>query len=157
MAIAKKLKAYLDTHNHKNYRLVRHPHSASSMETAEVAHIPGDCLAKGVVLKDATGYLVVVLPSDFHVELETLNEMTHREMHMASETELAELFPDCEVGAIPPLGMAYEIETLWDTSLGDKETVFFEAGDHESLVKVSGRHFHELMAPATRGLFSRRI
>ena len=157
MAIAKRLKAYLDTHNDKNYRLVRHPHTASSMETAEVAHVPGDCLAKGVILKDTAGYLLVVLPSDFHVELEALNQMTKRQMAMATEEELAQLFPDCEVGAIPPLGMAYGIETLWDTSLGDKETVFFEAGDHESLVKVSGRHFHELMAPATRGVFSHHI
>jgi len=157
MAMAKKLKKYLDAHSDKKYRLVRHPHTASSMETAELAHVPGDCLAKGVVVKDQTGYLLVVLPSDFHVELETLNQMTKRGMEMATETELEQLFPDCEVGAIPPLGMAYGIETLWDTSLGDKETVFFEAGDHESLVKVSGRHFHELMAPATRGVFSRHI
>ena len=59
--------------------------------------------------------------------------------------------------AVPPIGFAYGVDTVWDTSLGDKESVWFEAGDHESLVHLSGRQFHELMAPAERGQFSHHV
>jgi len=156
MAIAEKLRIYLKKHEAK-YALRRHPHTGSSMETAEAAHVPGDCLAKGVVLKDAKGFLLVVVPSDYHVEPDRLNHQFKREMTMAEEDELTTLFPDCEAGAVPPVGFAYGVDTVWDTSLGDKESVWFEAGDHESLVQVSGRQFHELMAPAERGQFSHHL
>lgn len=156
MAIADKLRVYLKEQEAR-YSLHRHPHTASSMETAEAAHVPGDCLAKGVILKDAAGFLLVVVPSDYHVELARLNQLLKREMQMAEEDELARLFGDCEAGAVPPIGFAYGVDTIWDTSLGDKDSVWFEAGDHESLVHMSGRQFHELMAPAERGEFSRHI
>lgn len=156
MSIAEKLRVYLKAQEAK-YSLRRHPHTSSSMETAEAAHIPGDCLAKGVVLKDADGYLLVVVPSDYHVELGRLNHLLKREMEMVDENDLVTLFPDCETGAVPPIGFAYGVDTIWDTSLGDKESVWFEAGDHESLVHLSGRQFHELMAPAERGQFSHHI
>lgn len=156
MAIAEKLRIYLKDHEAK-YSLRRHPHTGSSMETAEAAHVPGDCLAKGVVLKDTKGFLLVVVPSDYHVELERLNQQFKRQMVMAEEDELTALFPDCEAGAVPPIGFAYGVDTVWDTSLGDKDSVWFEAGDHESLVHLSGRQFHELMAPAERGQFSHHV
>ena len=156
MAIAAKLKTYLDQHG-GHFKLVTHPHTASSMETAEVTHVPGDALAKGVLLKNGAGYLLVVLPADYHVELERLNRLLKREMQMAEEAELQGLFPDCELGAVPPIGPAYGITTVWDVALGDQEKVYFEAGDHEHLVRVTGRHFHELMAQAERGEFSRHI
>ena len=78
---------------------------------------------------------------------------------LATEEELGGLFPDCELGAVPPLGHAYGIKTIWDpkTTLGSERQVYFEAGDHVHLVRVSGKKFHELMAPADRGEFSYHI
>ena len=69
-------------------------------------------------------------------------------MGLATEPELAGLFPDCEVGAIPPIGAAYGLRTLMDTRLGKEPEVYFEAGDHESLIKVSAEAFRTLMADA---------
>ncbi len=158
MAIATKLENYL-RQREVEYKLVTHPRSEYSMETAEKAHVHGDALAKGVLVKDEDGYVLVVLPSDYHVELESLHKLLGQEVEMVDEANLAEVFNDCELGAIPPVGMAYGVKTLWDptSSLGRLEEVFFEAGDHESLVRVSGVQFHELMAPAERGKFSHHI
>ena len=61
MAIAAKLEKYLQQHEIK-FKLLTHPHSDFSMETAEKAHVPGDALAKGVLVVDEMGYLLVVLP-----------------------------------------------------------------------------------------------
>ncbi len=158
MKIASKLKEYLQQQGIE-YRVVSHPHSQYSMETAEKAHVSGDALAKGVLVKDDDGYLLVVLPADFHIELKSLQRLLGQEVSMVDEPTLAEVFADCELGAVPPIGMAYGIKTLWDpeSSLGKLDEVFFEAGDHQTLVKMSGEHFHELMAPAERGKFSHHL
>ena len=155
MAISDILRLYLKQHE-VNYRLVKHPHSASSMESAEKAHVPGDALAKGILVKEEGGYLMVVLPSDYYVELDTLHKLLGKAVEMAEEAELSDLLPDCELGAVPAVGHVFGIKTMWDptTSLGKEEQVYFEAGDHEHLVKVSGKQFHELMAEAERGEFS---
>jgi Ala-tRNA(Pro) deacylase len=141
------------------YKLKAHPHSESSMESAERAHVAGDALAKGVVLGDEAGLLLVVVPSDYHIELETLNDQLDRNLSFVEEERLRELFPDCEPGAVPPIGAAYSIDTVWDpqASLGLQEQVYFEAGDHATLVRVSGEHFHELMAGAERVHFSHHV
>ena len=155
MAISKTLQLYLKQHD-VSYRLISHPHSATSMDSAEKAHVPGDALAKGILVKEDGEYLQVVLPSDYYVELDSLHKLLGKEVEMAQEAELIDLFPDCELGAIPAAGHIFGIKTLWDpnTSLGKAELVYFEAGDHEHLVQISGKQFHELMAEAERGEFS---
>ena len=158
MAIASKLEYYLQQRE-VGYQVVAHPYSEYSMETAAKAHVHGDALAKGVLVKDDDGYLLVVLPADYHIELESLHKLLGQEVAMVDEATLEEIFSDCELGAVPPIGMAYGVKTIWDpkSSLGKQDEVFFEAGDHQSLVQMSGVQFHELMAPAERGEFSHHI
>ena len=158
MTIAAKLNEYLKAQEAK-YKLVAHPHSEYSMETAEKAHVHGDALAKGVLVKDHAGLLLVVLPSDYVIEIGPLRKLLGREVDLVEEAELGEVFVDCELGAVPPIGMAYGLKTIWDpkSSLGALDQVYFEAGDHQNLVRVSGEQFHELMSPAERGEFSHHI
>jgi len=158
MAMAERVKSYLSEHG-VEYSLVPHSHTGSSMETAQAAHVPGGALAKGVLVEDESGYLLVTIPSDYHLELDRLQRQIGRPVEMATEEELAPLFLDCEQGAVPPIGPAYGLRTLWDpnSTLGRLNEIYFEAGDHETLVRVSGRQFHELMEPAERGKFSHHI
>lgn len=158
MAIAKQVQDYLRQQEVK-FRTLAHPISGSSMESAEKAHVTGDALAKGIVVKDEKDYLLVVLPADYHVDLTLLEQLLKQRVQMAVEDELSRLFPDCEPGAVPPLGQVYGIRTIWDpgSSLGRQDKVYFEAGDHRHLVQVSGQQFHELMATAQRGVFSEHI
>ena len=154
--IASRLKQYL-ADRHTPFRACHHAHTGSSMQTAEAAHVAGDRVAKAVILRDAGGPLMAVVPSDYHLELEELKQFLHRDLDFADETDLAVLFPDCEPGAVPPLGPAYGIPTVWDTRLGAQDTLYLEAGDHETLLELSGRAFHELMTPARRGRFAHHI
>ena len=158
MTIASKLENYLQQREIK-YQVTTHPHSEYSMETAAKAHVHGDALAKGVLVKDDDGYLLVVLPADYVIEIASLHKLLGQEVAIVDEDTLGEVFSDCELGAVPPIGMAYGIKTIWDpkSSLGKQDEVFFEAGDHQSLVQMSGLQFHELMAPAERGEFSHHL
>ena len=156
MVMATKLNSYLNNEG-VAYKLTSHSHTGSSMETAEAAHIPGKCLAKAVVVKDEQGYLMVVIPSIYHVDLSALHKHLQRPLGLATETELKTLFPDCEIGAIPALGAAYGIETVWDSALADQPEVYFEGGDHEVVVHMTGEQFQKLMVTARRGQFSRHL
>jgi len=147
MAIAGKLEAHLKAHS-IDYELVPHPHTESSMVTAAAAHVPGDRLAKAVILKDGDEYLMIVVPSDYHVQLGALHRQLGREVGLATEPELVTLFPDCDEGAAPPVGAAYGLKTMVDERLLQQPEVYFESGDHEHLVKVSGAQFKHIQADA---------
>ena len=156
MAISITLAEYLDNEG-INYDLVAHPHTSSSLESAESAHIPGDKLAKCIVLGDGKGYVLAVIPSTHRLDLDSLQQYLGRKMDLVSEMRLNQLFHDCELGAIPPVGKAYGYETVMDNSLMDCEDVYFEAGDHVDLVHMSGKQFHALMGDTGHGRFSHHI
>jgi Ala-tRNA(Pro) deacylase len=147
MAIANKLEAHLKGHS-IDYELIPHPHTESSMVTAAAARVPGDRLAKAVIVKDGDDYLMVVVPSDYHVHLGALHRKLGRDVGLATEPELVSLFPDCDEGAVPPVGEAYGLKSMIDKSLLELPEVYFEAGDHEHLVKMTGPNFQALHVDA---------
>jgi Ala-tRNA(Pro) deacylase len=122
-----------------------------------VAHISGELVAKAVVLQDDDGYVLAAVPSTHRVELDALGRALDRSVNLATESEISELFEDCAVGAIPPIGNAYGLEILLDVSLTALSDVYFEAGDHRSLVHMSGTDFAFLMIDAQRGTFSHHV
>jgi len=154
MAIARTIQEFLASHD-VDYELVEHPRSVTSMRTAQAAHIPGERLAKSVLLEDDTGYLMAVIPSTHRVDLGKLHLQLKRRVGLAVENEVAELFGDCDRGAIPAIGAAYRVEAIVDDSLLQQPDVYFEAGDHEALVHMSGKEFSLLMAGLRHGGFTR--
>ncbi|MGB5260859.1 MAG: YbaK/EbsC family protein [Gammaproteobacteria bacterium] len=154
MAIAMKVSDYL-AHHDIAYDVLTHPHSSTSSESAQTSHVPGRRLAKSVVLEDEDGYLMVVLPSDRRVDLGELHRQMNRSLGLATESELGRLFSDCEIGALPPLGPAYGIETVVDDAIAEQAEIYFEAGDHEQLIRVTNEDFSALMGEGIRrGHFS---
>jgi Ala-tRNA(Pro) deacylase len=135
------------------YDVVAHPRTYSSKTSAEAAHIPPDRLAKAVVLMDQGGYVMVVIPSNRHVEIATLSRKLGRNLTLADESRIAPVFKDCHLGAIPPIGPAYGMETIVDDGLVGQPEIYFEAGDHEELIRVSGKQFLSLLKEARHGQF----
>jgi len=154
MSIAKTLKRYLK-HSGIAYETIKHPFAGSSQETAEAAHVPGQRLAKGVLLCDGSGYLMAVLPSPLHVDVDMLNELLERELDLVEEDDAARIFSDCDPGAIPPVGPAYHLDVVLDSQLCDEPDIYFEAGDHVELIRVGGTDFQTLLKGAEHLCFSR--
>lgn len=156
MGIAITLQDYLSEKG-TEYDVVDHPHALSSLKIAAAAHVPGDRLAKTVMLEDDDGYLMAVVPSTHRVMLSALRKQLNRNLRLANEFDLAQLFKDCEFGAIPPVGQAYGIETVVAEDLAQQDDIYFEAGDHRELIHLSRTQFLELMSGADRLHFTRHV
>jgi Ala-tRNA(Pro) deacylase len=132
------------------YDIIEHTRTSNSTHTAEAAHVPGERLAKSVLLEDGERYLMAVVPATHSVDIGALYRRFGREIGLAPEEDVARLFADCEPGAVPPLGQIYGIETILDEAFVDAADVYFEGGDHRALVHVSGSDFLKLMGDAPR-------
>ena len=155
MTIASKVEDYMAQRGIK-YDVVTHEHSRNSIETAHLAHVPGDRLAKSVVLEDDDGFVMAVLPSTCHIKLGRLSRQLDRKLRLASESDLPSLFGDCELGAIPAVGPAYGMLTVIDKNLGAQPDIYFEAGDHEDLIHMKQEEFTVLMHDAVDAGFATR-
>lgn len=153
MSIARTVQGFLDSHQ-LNYEILQHPHTSTSTQTANAAYIWRDYLAKSVLLEDDRGFVMAVLPASHRVDLEALRRTLGRDLHLANEDEIAEVFRDCEPGAIPPLGSAYGIPVVYDDHLTELGSVYFEAGDHEDLVYMGGEDFIGIFEDAMHCDFS---
>jgi Ala-tRNA(Pro) deacylase len=156
MAIAITLREYLQN-NDISYDVIDHRRTDSTLNTAEAAHIPGDRMAKSVLLGDDDSYLLAVIPATHRLVMGQLIKLTGRELSLISEDELQQAFADCETGALPPTGLPYGIETLIDASLLDQPELYFESGDHGKLIHISRDKFKELESGAIVGEFSRHL
>jgi len=151
MTIPSRLTTYLDQRGVR-YEICKHDHSHSSAETARTAHVPAHQLAKSVILEDDAGCVMAVVPADKNVMLGQVARMLDRhELRLADENRIAVLFDDCERGAVPPVGLAWGIETIVDDELEANDVVYMEGGDHECLLRMSHDQFHALMSGARHG------
>ena len=114
-------------------------------------------MAKAVLLEDDRGYLLAVHPSTHHVEVEELGRQLHRSLRLATEPELKTLFGDCELGAVPPVGEAYGLAAVVEEDLEAQPEVYFEAGDHRHLIRLTQAEFMRLMSSAMKAHFSRHL
>ncbi|HZP94689.1 MAG TPA: YbaK/EbsC family protein [Burkholderiales bacterium] len=145
MTIPARVRNYIVEH-HAMFDVFEHPLTMNSAQTAHAVHIPPERLAKSVILEDDDGYLMAVLPANGRVHLGELSRQTGRKLRLATETEIARIFDDCEPGAVPPVGPAYGLQTMIEESLLEQPDVYFEAGDHTEVIHMSAEQFVGLMA-----------
>ena len=153
MSIAPTLHNYLASENIQ-YEEIPHDLTMSSTRTAEACHIPGDRLAKGVVLRRDGGYMLAVVPASHHLKLSDLRSRLGEDIDMASETEVNRLFADCAHGAVPAVGRCYGLDLIVDDSLRTQPEIYVEAGDHATVLHLSRAQFERLTASALHGRFS---
>ena len=144
---AQKLKEFLDGHN-VEYITISHSPAYTAQRIAELTHIPGKELAKTVIVKLDGKFAMAVLPASHRVDLDYLKRGVNADnVEIASEAEFKDLFPDCEVGAMPPFGNLYDMDVYVAEKLTDDEEIAFNSGSHTELVKLSYKDFENLVSP----------
>ena len=143
MTIAQSVNDFLSDQN-ISFDTVQHPPSHSSVQSAIAAQVPLGNIAKAVILKDnIDNYLMAVIPAANRVHVRKLRELTDNPVKLATEQEVNSQFRDCQNGAIPPFGQAYDMDMIWDNRLGEVEDLYLEAGDHETLIHLTQEAFQQ--------------
>jgi len=125
-----------------------HPEAYTAQEVAASEHVPGQMFVKVVMVKAGDSLAMMCLPApldiDFDAAAEALNSDTAR---LATEEEFASLFPDCEVGAMPPFGNLYDVPVFIDASLEEDERIVFNACNHCETVEMLLDDYERLVHP----------
>ena len=145
---ATKFYEYLESQG-VEYALIKHDKIVyTAQEIAATTHIPGDQLAKTVMVKIDGEMAMAVLPAPYRVNLERLKDLTGAgRIELASEREFKEKFPDCEAGAMPPFGNLYGIPVYASGNLAEEMEIAFCGGAHGELVRMSFEDFNRLVKP----------
>lgn len=143
----KKLREFLDRHQIK-YVTISHSQAFTAQQIAASAHIPGKELAKTVMVKLDGKMAMAVLPASFQVDFDMLKAATGaRRVELADEEEFKYLFPQCEVGAMPPFGNLYNMDVYVAESLTEDREIAFNAGSHTELIRMAYIDFERLVQP----------
>lgn len=146
------LKKFLDEEDVK-YVTIRHSPAFTAQEVAASAHVPGQELAKTVIVSLDGELAMVVLPATDQVDLERLQEVSGADrVELASEGEFEERFPDCETGAMPPFGNLYDMDVYVAEHLAEDDEIAFNAGTHTELIRMSFDDFRTLVSPTVARL-----
>ena len=142
------LKRFLDDH-HVRYVTIRHSAAYTAQEVAASAHIPGQELAKTVILKVDGALAMAVLPASEHIAIGMFSGLVGaNHVTLASESEFAARFPDCEPGAMPPFGNLYGMRVFVAKDLTKDDVIAFNAGTHTELMQLAFEDYVRLVEPS---------
>jgi len=144
---SQKLKDYLDG-NSIMYITLQHSPAYTAQQIAATSHISGKELAKTVIVKLDDNIAMAVLPASCQVDMDLLREAAGaKTVELATEQEFMNLFPECEIGAMPPFGNLYKMPVYIAASLTKDNEITFNAGTHSELIKMLYKDYQKLVDP----------
>jgi Ala-tRNA(Pro) deacylase len=152
MPLLERLRVFLDE-NHAEYTHTVHPAAFTAREVAMAEHLPAREMAKVVVVYDDNGYHMIVVAANKLVDFQELRVafgLSHA--RMSTEEEIGRLFPDCELGAMPPFGNLYGMTTYLDSSLAGEDGIVFNAGTHRDVLHMRTLDYRRLVRPSVVSL-----
>jgi len=142
-----KVRQFLDSH-HVKYVVIGHSPAYTAQEIASLAHISGKEMAKAVMVKVDGKMAMAVLPASYKVDFESLKQgLGAANVELAHEWEFKHLFPDCEVGAMPPFGNLYDMPVYVADRLTEDEEIAFNSGTLTELFSMKYKDFEDLVQP----------
>jgi len=150
MASPNALKSYLEQKKIR-YEVLKHPEAFTAQEVAHAIHKTGKVLAKTVVVDANGNHVMVVVPAHHKVKLDAVKKLLgSKEIRLSPEENLRGLFPDCDLGAMPPIGSLYNMSVVVSKELSEKPDIIFNACTHTDCVKMAFSDFQKLVS-ATLG------
>lgn len=144
-----RLREFLDKNNIR-YVVITHSCAYTAAGVAAITHIPGNEIAKTVMVKIDGKLAMAVIPGSRHLDLDALRSAAAaKSVSMVTEKEFKDRFPDCEVGAMPPFGVLYDLPVYVDEKLAKDLEIAFNAGSHRELVRLAYKDFEHLQHPVT--------
>lgn len=147
MPLSERLRSFLDS-NQAQYTVSNHSKAFTAREVASAEHLPPREVAKTVVVFGDGAFQMIVVPASKLVDLhEARPTLGLSQLRLATEDELGKLFPDCELGAMPPVGPLYGFPVYLDSSLAGQDIIAFNAGTHCDVIHMRMAEFRRLVSP----------
>ncbi len=144
---ARKLREFLDN-NEVKYVIIIHSPAYTALEIAAAAHIRGKDLVKTIMVRIDGKMAMAVLPAKYSIDFDHFRKkIGANRIELATEAEFRDMFPDCEVGAMPPFGNLYGMDVYVDATLSENEEIAFNAGSHSELIRLNYHDFERLVKP----------
>ena len=134
--------------NSIQYEVIEHAPAFSAHEVAVVSHVPDKELAKTLIVNADGKFCMVIMPADHRMDDHLLHDLLKaKHVHLASEEDLKQIFPDCEVGAMPPFGNLYALPVYADKTLAADDEIIFNACSHTKSIRLKMSDFIRLVKP----------
>lgn len=133
-----------------------HPVTYTAQGLANAEHVSGYMVAKPVIVKGAAGFAMCVIPAPKHLDpLRVAEVLEDTNVRLATESEMGTLFPDCELGAEPPIGSLFGLKTLMDRQLEVDEFLVMQAGTHRDAIRIRRADWERLCEPVKADIAGR--
>lgn len=147
MSISESLKKLLDEKKIQ-HEVITHPEAFTAQEVAHAIHKTGKLLAKTVVVEADAKFVMTVVPAHHKVNLGAVKSVLGaKDVHLATEEKLRELFPDCQLGAMPPIGPIYDMPVVVSKALAERPEIIFNACTHTDCLKMKYSDFESVVNP----------
>lgn len=146
MTCLERIEEYLNQQGAR-YQVFHHAPAFTAQRIAQAEHIPGKMQVKSVILHYADQFYMAVLPAVAQLDIAAFNKVVGKSCRLATEAEFKDLFPDCELGAMPPLGSFYMIPVFADDLLEENDEIVMQAGTHTESVKIAWDDYLQLERP----------
>ncbi len=131
-----------------DYKVTEHKPTFTAQRMAAEEHEAGKFIAKPVVIKADDKFIMCVLGACYKVDLQALKSQLGADfVELADERKIAKICTDCELGAEPPFGNLYDMETIIDKTLLEDDHIIFQGGTHETSIRMSMQDFQKLAKP----------
>ena len=135
--------------NHVRYDIIKHPVAFTAQGIAHASHLSGKELAKTVIIKIDGRMVMMVLPANYKLNIDMLRSIFWTDnVELAHEDEIGHMFPDCELGGMPPFGNLYGMEVYVSRELTQDGDIAFNAGNHSELVRMHYNDFARMVHPS---------
>jgi Ala-tRNA(Pro) deacylase len=156
MKCRERMEKYL-RENGVGFQVETHDQAFTMQEVAAALHVPGNQVAKVVIVCADKEKVMLVLPAPYRMNVDLVRDMVDaKEVRLAKEEEFADLFPDCATGAMPPFGNLYGVPVYADRSMAEEPDMVFRIGTHRETMKIAYNDFVRLAQPVV-GDFSWQI
>jgi len=141
------------------FDVIPHGDTYDAQRMAQSLHVSGREVAKTVLLRADHGYsyVVAVLPANETVDFERVSKaLGGSQIDLATEVEINQHCPECEMGALPPFGSQYDMKTMVDQSLTEDEYIFFEGDTHHEAIRMKFEDFRRIEQPLVSSFVAER-
>jgi Ala-tRNA(Pro) deacylase len=149
MALNDRLRRFLDAEG-VAYETLPHREAFTARAVAAESHVAARQVAKVLAVREeGGGHLMVVLPAECRLDLTALKAAAGRhKLSLLDEAEMGPLFPDCEVGAMPPFGRLYGMPVYVDACFPRTGDIVFQGGNHHEVVRMAYGDYERLAQPS---------